>query len=59
MLSEQKIPLANGDVYKLDTPLIEFMPNVKMYDDNATQHATTLDLLSEYEFYFSWKGIMC
>ena len=59
MLSEQNIPLANGDVYKLDTPLIEFMPDFKMYDDNATQHATTLDLLSEYESCLSLKGIVC
>ena len=51
MLAEDKISLPNGGVYQLDTPLIDFMPNFKMFDDNATQHATTLDLLSTYRLF--------
>jgi hypothetical protein len=58
MLSEEGIPIANGDTYRLDTPLIDFMPDFKMVDDNATQHATTLDLLSESRLPFAYPTIV-
>jgi CubicO group peptidase (beta-lactamase class C family) len=39
--------LDNGEVWTLDTPLKDFVPDFKMIDENATAQATTRDFLGE------------
>ena len=45
-LAEKGTKLDNGETWTLETPLKDFVPNFKMWDDNATESATTLDFLS-------------
>lgn len=44
-LDEKCTKLDNGETWSLDMPLKDFVPGFKMYDKNATEHATTLDFL--------------
>ncbi|KAH6880293.1 beta-lactamase/transpeptidase-like protein [Coprinopsis sp. MPI-PUGE-AT-0042] len=45
-LAEKETRLENGKIWTLDTPLKDFVPNFKMWNDNATELATTLDFLA-------------
>ncbi|KAH6915682.1 beta-lactamase/transpeptidase-like protein [Coprinopsis sp. MPI-PUGE-AT-0042] len=45
-LAEKETRLDNGEIWTLDTPLKDFVPNFKMWDANATELATTLDFLA-------------
>lgn len=45
-LAEKKTRLDNGATYTLETPLKDFVPNFKMWDENATESASTLDFLA-------------
>jgi CubicO group peptidase (beta-lactamase class C family) len=44
-LSQKNITLDNGNVWELDTPLKDFVPDFKMVNENATRLATTNDFL--------------
>ncbi|KAH6908171.1 beta-lactamase/transpeptidase-like protein [Coprinopsis sp. MPI-PUGE-AT-0042] len=46
-LNEKGTKLDNGETWSLDMPLKDFVPNFKMYDETATELATTLDFLEQ------------